>query len=296
MSLAARCPACGTVFRVVQDQLRVSEGWVRCGRCAEVFNAIETLVDLDTEAAARPAPRAARSERVLDDLARVSQSHDLEVPAPAVRAGPTMSVDLEVPDAPPDGVDARGDSDVAAPAVAPPSPSKRAAPAFIVQADRAARWRRPGVRLLLAVVGFAGSVLLAWQVAHEYRDLVAARWPSTRDPLERLCAWQGCRIEAPRSIEGLAVESSGLARAEGASSYRLSIVLRNRTPLAIALPAIDLTLTDTQGGVIARRVIRASEMGLAQSSVPPLADLPMQALLAATERPISGYTIEIFYP
>ena len=73
MSLAARCPACGTVFRVVQDQLRVSEGWVRCGRCAEVFNAIETLVDLDTEAAAKPAPRAPRSERVLEDLARVSQ-------------------------------------------------------------------------------------------------------------------------------------------------------------------------------------------------------------------------------
>ena len=37
--LATRCSACGTVFRVVPDQLRVSEGWVRCGRCAEVFNA-----------------------------------------------------------------------------------------------------------------------------------------------------------------------------------------------------------------------------------------------------------------
>ena len=47
MSLAARCPACGTVFRVVQDQLRISEGWVRCGRCSEVFNAVEHLVDVD---------------------------------------------------------------------------------------------------------------------------------------------------------------------------------------------------------------------------------------------------------
>lgn len=296
MSLAARCPACGTVFRVVQDQLRVSEGWVRCGRCAEVFNAIETLVDLDTEAAAKPAPRAPRSERVLDDLARVSQSHELEGPAPAptARAGPTMSVDLEVPDAPVDDEDARGD-DASEPPGLPP-PQKKAAPAFVVQADRAARWRRPGVRLGLVVVGVTGLVLLALQVAHEYRDLVAARWPSARDPLEQLCAWQGCRVEAPRSIEGLAVESSGLVRAEGASSYRLSVVLRNRTSLEIALPAIDLTLTDSQGGVIARRVIRTAEMGLAQRSVPPLADLPMQALLATTERPISGYTIEIFYP
>jgi len=48
MSLAARCATCGTVFRVVQDQLRVSEGWVRCGRCNEVFNAAEVLFDIDT--------------------------------------------------------------------------------------------------------------------------------------------------------------------------------------------------------------------------------------------------------
>ena len=46
MSLATRCTSCGTVFRVVQDQLKVSEGWVRCGRCNEVFNAIEGLFDL----------------------------------------------------------------------------------------------------------------------------------------------------------------------------------------------------------------------------------------------------------
>lgn len=52
MSLATRCPACSTVFRVVQDQLRVSEGWVRCGQCQEVFNALETLFDLgDTDEA-----------------------------------------------------------------------------------------------------------------------------------------------------------------------------------------------------------------------------------------------------
>lgn len=49
MSLATRCSNCGTVFRVVQDQLLVSEGWVRCGRCREVFNAIENMFDLRKE-------------------------------------------------------------------------------------------------------------------------------------------------------------------------------------------------------------------------------------------------------
>src|SRR3954470_11377709 len=52
MSLATRCTSCGTVFRVVQDQLKVSEGWVRCGRCNAVFNAIEGLFDLGRDAPA----------------------------------------------------------------------------------------------------------------------------------------------------------------------------------------------------------------------------------------------------
>jgi predicted Zn finger-like uncharacterized protein len=34
MSLITRCPACGTMFKVVPDQLRISEGWVRCGQCS----------------------------------------------------------------------------------------------------------------------------------------------------------------------------------------------------------------------------------------------------------------------
>ena len=52
MSLATRCTSCGTVFRVVQDQLKVSEGWVRCGRCDAVFNALEGLFDLGRDAPA----------------------------------------------------------------------------------------------------------------------------------------------------------------------------------------------------------------------------------------------------
>ena len=29
VSLVTRCPACATLFKVVPDQLRISEGWVR---------------------------------------------------------------------------------------------------------------------------------------------------------------------------------------------------------------------------------------------------------------------------
>jgi len=48
MSLVTTCPSCGTIFRMVREQLDASDGWVRCGHCMEVFDAKTNLSnDLD---------------------------------------------------------------------------------------------------------------------------------------------------------------------------------------------------------------------------------------------------------
>lgn len=325
MTLAARCPACGTVFRVVQDQLRVSEGWVRCGRCAEVFNAIETLVDLDTEAdraasAGKP-DRERERDRVLEALARVSRPAPLDAPrsrrAPEPPPPEPAEVDLPLPvEEPPAfaagsndvavasfmAVAARDEDTSAPPAAAalppPDAPvvAETLAPEFVRRADRAARWRRPGVRLALACTALLAGMTLALQVLMVYRDLAAARWPGLQPLLAGVCQVGGCTLGAPRMIEALVVESSGLTRTEGGVAYRLAVVLRNRATFALAPPALELTLTDTQGSTIARRVVTLPEMGLQATSIAAGADLPLQALLTAGERVISGYTIEVFYP
>jgi predicted Zn finger-like uncharacterized protein len=101
MSLATRCVHCGTIFRVVQDQLKVSEGWVRCGRCQQVFNAMENLFDLEREAPppftgnARPAPDATqpmqRPAETTVAMPRPSaaprEQAPVSAPAPLVAAG-----------------------------------------------------------------------------------------------------------------------------------------------------------------------------------------------------------------
>jgi len=295
VSLAARCPACGTVFRVVQDQLRVSEGWVRCGRCAEVFNAIEGLVDVETPVTTRPVTRPpGERERVLGELSRVAQASALREPAPAPAR--TVSAYEEQP-----ATAVAEDEEAETPAFeanaeragaeAPP-----VAPQFVRRAELAARWKRPGVRAALAATCAAGALGLAAQAAFAYRDVVAVRWPALQPLLTAGCGVFGCRIEAPRAIESLAVESSGLVRIEGTALYRLSVMLRNRAAWPLAVPSLDLTLTDTQGTVIARRVVRPAELSITQTSVPAAAELAMQGTLAAAERPVSGYTIEIFYP
>ncbi|WP_194711592.1 DUF3426 domain-containing protein [Noviherbaspirillum soli] len=42
--LATRCPHCRTTFRVVQDQLKLRGGLVRCGACKEIFNGTDHLL------------------------------------------------------------------------------------------------------------------------------------------------------------------------------------------------------------------------------------------------------------
>ena len=39
MSIITQCPQCATQFRATPQQLRASDGWVRCGQCDQVFDA-----------------------------------------------------------------------------------------------------------------------------------------------------------------------------------------------------------------------------------------------------------------
>ena len=76
MSLATRCPHCNTIFKVVQDQLKVSEGWVRCGRCSEVFNALEGLFDMERD----PPPQRHSAPTTVVTTAEVSSPAVVEPP------------------------------------------------------------------------------------------------------------------------------------------------------------------------------------------------------------------------
>jgi hypothetical protein len=170
------------------------------------------------------------------------------------------------------------------------------APSFVVQADRAARWRRPWVRLSLALAALLAAAGLAAQVVYVHRDRIAASDPAWRGLLQEACAVVGCQIGEYHHIDALSVESSALVRAERAPYYRLSVTLRNRSANDVALPAIDLVVNDAQGQPIARRVLTMAALGVRQHSLKAGGELPIQASLAVAERAVSGYTVEIFYP
>jgi predicted Zn finger-like uncharacterized protein len=309
--LATRCSACGTVFRVVPDQLRVSEGWVRCGRCTQVFNALESLVDLETGM-----PR--RSGVGLAPLVEESPDGDFEFAQPAAKPGAPPLPPMPPPAAPPpssrisasqqlDPPSAAGDTEsltTQLDSVAEFFEDSQATekPSFVRSAERAERWRSRPVRLALLVVAVLAAVGLVAQIGIEYRERLAARMPVLRPVLEQACAPLGCVVGAARAIESLAVESSGLVRVEKSNIYRLQVTLRNRDTLQLAVPALDVTLTDSQGDLIARKVLRLAELGASQATIGAGRELSVQATLQASAgtdgavQPIAGYTIELFYP
>lgn len=325
MSLATRCTSCGTVFRVVQDQLKVSEGWVRCGRCSEVFNALEGLFDL--EGTSGPTPLAREPDDSVPTAVSASQaSYALppQEPSPAAIESQSAAQD----DAPTTQLDTRADpsqfersqpaddddtydrdtrdsrarydlidSEVPDDMVWAPEPAAEPTPAFLREERAAVAWRRPRVQRSLKVLAALLMVALLLQVGLTQRDTIAARWPATGPWLSALC--MGCSIEAPRELEMLAVDSSGLSRVEGSPAYRLQVVLRNRGPQPVAMPAFDLTLTDLRGDVIVRRVLQAGELagGTAPAALGAGGTWSVNSLLdVAAESRVAGYTVELFYP
>ena len=73
MSLITRCPACGTMFKVVTDQLKVSQGWVRCGRCTEIFDASIHFVSGETVEVTPSLPTLLPDDEITDQAIESSQ-------------------------------------------------------------------------------------------------------------------------------------------------------------------------------------------------------------------------------
>ena len=97
-----RCPQCGTVFRITATQLRIAGGDVRCGSCAQVFNALGQLTDEppalpDSAPAQSVAPPGEDAVAGLDTNPPVDDDTAMEFDAPE----PTWSKYFLAPKAPP---------------------------------------------------------------------------------------------------------------------------------------------------------------------------------------------------
>lgn len=353
MSLITSCPVCGTMFRVVPDQLKISEGWVRCGHCNEVFDASAHLIDEEAPAGAvaesvagrpeaqpaeadsdweptgaaplsmpaplapaaeapPPSPPAREGAELPSPTLRRAAALD-ETPIPVSRFGPdSQSLESSALDTP--FVFRRSDfvEPDPMPSVLPPVPSagdsrfeyeeEGAEPelpqvSFVRHARRKDFWRRPMVRLALTFFSLALAAALVLQVAYRDRDRLAATQPQLRPALEQMCDFLQCSLRPPRQIDAIVIESSGFNRLRG-DNYRLSFNVRNTSPLRVAAPALELTLTDAQDQALLRRVLTPAELGAADSIGPNAewSGTPGVVVSAGNATRVAGYRLLAFYP
>jgi predicted Zn finger-like uncharacterized protein len=132
-----QCPECQTTFRVTAAMLKAAQGRVRCGRCSQVFNALESLIESEEPADQTPAngevpydPADVGSEDIpesaleftADDLSKVFVVQTPPAPAPAPKPEyesessddetaehEILDIELETPE-PPEVITLEGDS------------------------------------------------------------------------------------------------------------------------------------------------------------------------------------------
>ncbi|MBV8604704.1 MAG: zinc-ribbon and DUF3426 domain-containing protein [Pelomonas sp.] len=174
-------------------------------------------------------------------------------------------------------------------------------PSFMRHAQERERLRRPSVRVGLGVATGLLGALLVVQAAHHWRDAIAAAYPPARGALEALCRVGACRVEPWRRIDVLSVENTALAQAGGAANqYQLSVALRNKAGYDVALPWIDLSLTDANGALVARRALAPADFRVGLDGKPASlaagSEQSLQVVLNTGNQKVSGYTVEIFNP
>ena len=315
MSLTTRCPACGTRFRVVPDQPKISDGWVRCGHCADVFDAtLHLSAWVPPPPAAEPEPELASEPEIppvpqpdppsvetaddnpISDFHAALQAFASQSSSPPQPLGLDLDLSSELPPEPAP----------VPPVPPPPAEPERPAhddppteiPGFVQQARRQAFWRSAPMRSALLLLTLVLCVLLAGQWALHQRSWVAARYPAVKPLLVQACDLLACTVEPLRRIDAIVIDSATLVRRLG-QFHSFDIVLQNTADLPLAAPALELSLTDASDRVIARRVFLPQEWPDAVNELPPRATVPVSfrlSIASGDDLPMAGYRALVFYP
>lgn len=264
MNSLTRCPECSTTYRVVPDQLRISEGWVKCGECNKVFDASQYLFYEDNETIP----------------ITVSDSANEKTRQPVTPSDHVQETQAEFkPDLQP----------------LPEEPILEFQSdhvSFLLDHSSTSVWQKPalalsGVVLLLGLLG---------QWTYYERDRLAATHPGMKPVLQLFCARLHCTLSPLRRIESLVIDSAVFSQL-GNDSYRLGFTLKNLAPMDLALPGIELTLTDISDQPIYRKIFTPADLGTPVITLgaewPVLVTLRVKSESALPK--VVGYRLMAFY-
>ena len=227
------------------------------------------LLDPVPLAARAPGSSAGRDDMVATDHPPGQAESGPEAPpgaGAAIAAVDTAATDSADPavasdrsDHPDRNLDGTGDppvQDAAAAAADAGATPQDIASSFLQDARRERSRVSP---VLVAAGAFLLALLLLGQLAAAYRAEILVVFPQARPALGELCRIFRCTVDWPARHEHLVVVGTELQALPGTPAFELTAVVRNRGNTTLALPAIELTLSDTLSRTVARRVFAPSE-------------------------------------
>jgi predicted Zn finger-like uncharacterized protein len=296
--MLTRCPSCATTFRISPEQLKAKQGRVRCGKCRNVFNALETLVEEPpkTAPAAAEQPRQTLPETAPEPAMVTATPAGVPAEAAAVPPAPSYAGDTGPVPRPPE----KHGPPSARPATQDPGEPETLVdfePAFESLLSEEPR-RRAWPWVLASLLALTA---LALQAVLHFRLDLAVQYPEAKPALQSLCAYVGCDLPLPRKVEFVAIESSDL-HPDPASPAQLQLVatLKNRAGFAQAYPHLELTLTDTADKALLRRALAPADYlpgdKPATAGFAANGELTVNLTLVPKDASPVGYRLYVFYP
>ena len=168
------------------------------------------------------------------------------------------------------------------------------APPFAFPAEKP-----PGRPFWFVAAGLA--LALAGQAVFHFRGELSLAMPSLRPALEALSLALDGPLPLPRHVERVSIEASDLQTdAARGGLLVLNTTLRNNAPYGQAYPSLELSLTDVQDTVIARRVFSPQDYLPARAVTDPAfpgnSGVTVRLWIEAVDLAAAGYRLLVFYP
>jgi len=227
-----RCPHCETTFRLTAAQLKAHGGKVRCGKCEQIFQADQSLVEKPPRKPAAKTKRAPRNPPTLDTAIAPPDEFNLTAPPAPDLASESAGEPIRPEDIPP-----------------PPKPLP------MVQAPRlqtsALAWGAGSLLLIFALLAqglvFYGADLIRWQ-------------PGLASTVSTLCTPLPCRSLAHTDLRKLdLVETQVTPHPRYDKALRVRATMVNRANVPQPYPRLEVSLIDSRGQLLARRVYLPKE-------------------------------------
>ena len=317
------------MFKLVPDQLRISDGWVRCGVCDDVFDAKNCLQEAPVEEWSESLNRTVQGffpkPPPPTEPEPLAESEPVETPPLSSPEEPSSSLiddpffakspvqlsefsDIATPNAPDseplqtaEEISTTTDADpvTATPSIGTePVPPHLAPPSFMRSSGERADAKYQQVWLAFSIM--LGTALFLQLIVNE-RDRLASTAPGLKPMLVSMCHVLGCTVLPLRHIDSIVIDSSSFVKMSP-DVYRLNLTLKNTHQLELMLPNLELTLTDIHDQPVIRRTMDVHDLAIAldPQTISSGGEVTASVRLGiktpiGTER-ISGYRLLAFYP